>query len=156
MERNELMQEEEEIERQGFLDRFKNMFSHGDEYEDENELEPTAPAARASAGPRPLLRMESGRANSIYVRKDFRAMEDATATADRLKERRPVIVNFAHADPEVARRGVDFISGVVYALDGYYQKVGENVFLFTPSSMAIALEDTDEADRTSDLYGEIR
>ncbi len=155
MERSDLMQEDEEYERQGWIEKFKNMFSHGDEYEDEEPMEPSAPT-RTATSQRPLLRMEPGRGNSIYVRKDFRAMQDAQATADRLKERRPVIVNFAHADPDVARRGVDFISGVVYALDGYYQKVGEHVFLFTPSNMAIALEDTDDADRPGDLFGDIR
>lgn len=155
MERNELMQDEEEFERQGFLDRFKSMFSGGDHYEDEMDDEAPAPTSRSTASSRPLLRMDSAR-NAIYVRKEYRTMEDAVGAANRLKERRPVIVNFAHADPEMARRGVDFISGVVHALDGYYEKVSDHVFLFTPMNLAITPEGPEEADRSADVFGNLR
>ena len=40
-----------------------------------------------------------------------------------LKERKSVIVNLEYVNKDVARRIVDFISGGVYALDGYIQKV---------------------------------
>lgn len=72
-------------------------------------------------------------------------MQDAQAAADRLKERRAVIVNFERTDEDVARRGVDFISGVTYALDGFYEKVGEKVFLFTPANTAIVVDDSEPA-----------
>lgn len=156
MERNDLVEGDEDFERLGWIEKFKSMFSHGDEYDDDMPEEPRASAARAHAPQRPLLRMDASRGNTIYVRRDFRDMEDARVASDRLKERRPVIINFAHADPEAARRGVDFISGVVYALDGYYQKVGEQVFLFTPSNLLIDTEDQPASDRADDLYTDLR
>ena len=39
---------------------------------------------------------------------------------------------------------IDFISGVTYALNGFYERVGDKVFLFTPSNIIIADEDEAE------------
>jgi cell division inhibitor SepF len=153
MERNDLMQEEE-YDRPHWIDKFKNMFSHGDDEDEYEEEFAETPPARATARHTPLLRMDHGRGSAIFVRKDYRAMQDAQTAADRLKERRPVIVNFEHVEDDEARRGIDFISGVVYALDGFYEKVGEKVFLFTPSNTEIAVEDTEAGLRnaTAGLY----
>jgi len=52
-----------------------------------------------------------------------------------------VILNLEKATDEVARRVVDFVCGVTYALDGSYEKVGEKVFLFAPSNTIVTVED---------------
>jgi len=57
-----------------------------------------------------------------------------------LKERRSVIVNLEYVNKDVARRIVDFISGGVYALDGYIQKVSNSIFLVAPSNYEITNE----------------
>ena len=54
-----------------------------------------------------------------------------------LKEKRSVIVNLEYVNKDVARRIVDFISGGVYALDGYIQKVSNSIFLVAPSNYEI-------------------
>ena len=41
---------------------------------------------------------------------------------------------------ELARRIVDFTSGVTYALDGHMLRVGEEIFLFTPSHISITAD----------------
>ena len=69
------------------------------------------------------------------------ALADAQKAAEDLKERRPVIVNLEATEEEVARRVIDFISGVTYALNGYYERVGDKVFLFTPANIIIADEE---------------
>lgn len=158
MERNNLMQEEE-YDRQSWMDKFKSMFTHGDEEDEyEEDFPADAQPARAAARHTPLLRMDHARGSAIFVRRDYRAMQDAQTAADRLKERRPVIVNFEHVEDDEARRGIDFISGVVYALDGFYEKVGDKVFLFTPSNTEIAVEDGDTGIRSTPtgLYPDAR
>jgi cell division inhibitor SepF len=50
-------------------------------------------------------------------------------------------VNLEKADDDLARRVIDFISGVTYALNGFYERVGDKVFLFTPANIVIADED---------------
>ena len=57
-----------------------------------------------------------------------------------LKERKSVIVNLEYVNKDVARRIVDFISGGVYALDGYIQKVSNSIFLVAPSNYEITKE----------------
>ena len=54
--------------------------------------------------------------------------------------RRPVVVNLQGSQPDLARRIVDFASGVTYALDGHLLRVGEDIFLFTPAHVAITAD----------------
>jgi cell division inhibitor SepF len=69
------------------------------------------------------------------------------ASADHLKARRPVIVNLKDVDRDLARRVVDFTCGVTYAVDGQMQRIGEEIFLFTPSTVAVMAESSREGDR---------
>ncbi len=57
-----------------------------------------------------------------------------------LKENKSIIVNLEYVNKDVARRIVDFISGGVYALDGYIQKVSNSIFLVAPSNYEITNE----------------
>ena len=57
-----------------------------------------------------------------------------------IKEKKSVIVNLEYVNKDVARRIVDFISGGVYALDGYIQKVSNSIFLVAPSNYEITNE----------------
>ena len=57
-----------------------------------------------------------------------------------LKEKKSVIVNLEYVNKDVAIRIVDFISGGVYALDGYIQKVSNSIFLVAPSNYEITNE----------------
>ena len=57
-----------------------------------------------------------------------------------IKEKKSVIVILEYVNKDVARRIVDFISGGVYALDGYIQKVSNSIFLVAPSNYEITNE----------------
>ena len=57
-----------------------------------------------------------------------------------LKDKKSVIVNLEYVNKDVARRIVDFISGGVYALDGYIQKISNSIFLVAPSNYEITNE----------------
>ena len=54
-----------------------------------------------------------------------------------LKEKKSVIINLEYVNKDVTRRIVDFVSGGVYALDGYMQKVSNSIFLAAPSNYEI-------------------
>ncbi|MDQ7843222.1 MAG: cell division protein SepF [Armatimonadota bacterium] len=69
-----------------------------------------------------------------------RTFDDARDGADYLKMRRPIVVNLQGTPPDLARRIVDFTSGVTYALDGHLLRVGEQIFLFTPAHVAITAD----------------
>ena len=86
-----------------------------------------------------------------------RNMEDATVVADRIKDRVPVIMNLEGVEEAMARRIVDFIGGVVFALDGSLRKSGRAVFVCAPSDIPLEeLRATARARPTTlfDNYGE--
>ena len=66
---------------------------------------------------------------------------DAQEVADRFKNGQPVILNLQNADRELARRMIDFCSGVTYALSGSMDKVADQVFLLTPSNVEVSAEE---------------
>ena len=68
------------------------------------------------------------------------SFEQAEEICNYLKNRKSVIVNLEYVNKDVARRIVDFISGGVYALDGYIQKVSNSIFLVAPSNYEITNE----------------
>ncbi|MBI4278391.1 MAG: cell division protein SepF [Armatimonadetes bacterium] len=80
------------------------------------------------------------------------AYEEASAAADYLKARRPLVVNLQDAQGDASRRIVDFLSGVTYALDGHLYRVGEEIFLFTPSNVLITAESGRDASDGLDLF----
>src|SRR5439155_47855 len=56
-----------------------------------------------------------------------KTFDDARAAADYLKMRRSVVVNLRGTHTDLARRIVDFSSGVTYALDGHMLRVAEAI-----------------------------
>ena len=68
------------------------------------------------------------------------SFEQSEEICNYLKERKSIIVNLEYVNKDVARRIVDFISGGVYALDGYIQKVSNSIFLVAPSNYEITNE----------------
>jgi cell division inhibitor SepF len=74
----------------------------------------------------------------LIVPKSF---NDAQKVADKLKADVPVIINLQAADSDLAKRLIDFSSGLTYALDGAMQRVADRVFLLTPAHVTVSAED---------------
>ena len=66
-----------------------------------------------------------------------RSFEEADEVAKYLKERRAAVVNLHRLQRDYSQRTIDFLSGVVFALDGQIQKIGHNVILCTPKSINV-------------------
>lgn len=66
-----------------------------------------------------------------------KSFDDALAVVQSLREHRAVIMNMKALSVEQARRLLDFVSGAAHALDGHQKQVGEDIFLFSPSSVVI-------------------
>ena len=86
---------------------------------------------------------------------EHRVYEDSINIASYLRESKPVIINLKFLDADAGKRLIDFICGTAYAINGHMLKIGENIFLFTPSSVLISnsedqtqlekgIEDTDK------------
>ena len=66
---------------------------------------------------------------------------DAQEIADKFKQSVPVILNLQTTDGELAKRLIDFASGLTYALDGGMQKIAEKTFLLTPRNVEVSAEE---------------
>jgi len=67
-----------------------------------------------------------------------RTFEEMPQAIQALRERKSVVLNLTIMDPDQAQRAVDFVAGGTYALDGHQERIGESIFLFTPSCVQVS------------------
>lgn len=66
---------------------------------------------------------------------------DAQVIGDRFRNGQPVVVNLQANERDLARRMIDFCSGVTYALAGAMEKIDDQVFLLSPSNVEVSSEE---------------
>ncbi|MEE1926741.1 cell division protein SepF [Streptomyces sp. TRM 70351] len=94
---------------------------------------PHLPAARAA---RPA-EDRAGDGRQLVVAR-VRVFADARDVAEYLMERLPVLLDLSGAEPDVARRVLDFAGGVVFGLSGSMHRVDTDVFLITPVGIEVS------------------
>ena len=77
--------------------------------------------------------------------------ENASEIADQLKDKRTVVLNLESTNKDVARRLIDFLSGVAYAGEGKIKKVAANTYIITPYHVDIEGDLIDELENNG-LY----
>ncbi len=66
-----------------------------------------------------------------------RSFEEAEDIAVYLKKGSAAVINLHRLPREYSQRTIDFLTGVVFALDGSIQKIGTNVILCAPKSIPV-------------------
>lgn len=146
----------------GFVDELKKLtrpYSEDDtddyDYdEEEDDLEPEpAPAPRRSSfaapeqqntntntarrtGPARVVNLNSNSTMQVILVKPDR-FDTVSEIADHLRDKKAVVLNLESTNKDVARRLVDFLSGVAYALDGKIKKVAISTYILTPFNVEI-------------------
>ena len=69
-----------------------------------------------------------------------RSFDDAATIVQHLKDRKTIVLNLHLLDKEQSQRTIDFVCGAAHALNGKPQKVGDLVFVFTPSNVTLSVE----------------
>ena len=77
--------------------------------------------------------------------------ENASEIADHLKDKRTVVLNLESTNKDVARRLIDFLSGVAYAGEGKIKKVAANTYIITPYHVELEGDLIDELENNG-LY----
>ncbi len=77
--------------------------------------------------------------------------DDATAVADHLNAKRTVVLNLESSNKDVARRILDFLSGVAYANEGQIKKVANCTYIITPYNVGFMGDLLDELENNG-LY----
>jgi cell division inhibitor SepF len=124
--------------RPGSFDSMARGFSAG---RDDDGAAEYAPPPRPSYDrpERPLASVSQPQVQMAIV--EPRAFSEAQSIADKFKAGTPVIMNLGSADADLAKRLLDFASGLTYGLDGGLQKVSEKVFMLTPRNVDVSAED---------------
>jgi cell division inhibitor SepF len=74
-------------------------------------------------------------------RAEPKRFNDARDIGERFRQGIPVIMNLQATEDAIARRLVDFASGLVFALDGKIEMVASRVYLLTPANMEVSAEE---------------
>jgi cell division inhibitor SepF len=94
---------------------------------------------RTIASPRAM----GGSASAIH-KSEPKRFNEAREVADRFKEGTAVIMNLQSTEDSIARRLVDFASGLVYGLDGKIELVANRVYLLTPANVEVSAEEREK------------
>ena len=159
----------------GFLDEFKRL-AHPYEDEDDEEFEDDY-----EPSPRPVERRERERSvrsepsytspamDELEARRSNKVVniraatqlqvvlvkperfENASEIADHLREKRTVVLNLESTNKEIARRLLDFLSGMAYANEGKIKKVAISTYIITPYNVDILGDLIDELENNG-LY----
>ena len=160
----------------GFLDEFKRL-AHPYEDEDDEEFEDDY-----EPSPRPVERRERERSvrsepsynspamDELEARRSNKVVniraatqlqvvlvkperfENASEIADHLREKRTVVLNLESTNKEIARRLLDFLSGVAYANEGKIKKVAISTYIITPYNVDILGDLIDELENNGLYY----
>jgi len=156
----------------GIFDEFKRL-AHPYEDEEVDDFDDfDVPARTPERRERPERVERAPRSESSYVEDDRRSnkvvniraatqlqvvlvkpekFEDASAIADHLREKRTVVLNLESTNKEIARRLLDFLSGVAYANEGKIKKVAISTYIITPYNVDILGDLIDELENNG-LY----
>ncbi|MBR3149639.1 MAG: cell division protein SepF [Eubacterium sp.] len=157
----------------GFLDKVKDIITENDDdefdeyyddaasfntasrssrFEREREIAPPASYEREERQPeRPLRRPKNDKVVNIHTTAQLQVVlvkpekyEEAAAIADNLNERRTVVLNLESTNRDVARRLLDFLSGVAYANNGQIKRVANSTYIITPYNVDVMGDLIDE------------
>ena len=143
-----------------FIDDLKR-WANGDDTEDEleeftpvrkeREEEKIAPVTDfRKASNNKVVNINATTQLSVVLVKPER-YENAPEIADHLRERRTVVINLEQTNKDVAKRLIDFLSGVAYAMEGKMKKVANSTYMITPYNVDILGDLIDELENNG-LY----
>jgi cell division inhibitor SepF len=87
------------------------------------------------------LRLETVRRSRITVRRTVQSFEDVRRAVDGLREGTQQIINLEQTPADMSERLIDFMNGATYSIDGTVEKIGDQVYLFTPTNVIVDVED---------------
>lgn len=93
--------------------------------------------ARHDDNVRPLRLGDAGAAASRVAVVEVKDFDDVEAVGARYRTGQAVLFDLTRAERAVARRVVDFVAGLTYALRGELTKVGSRAFLLVPDGVEL-------------------
>ena len=146
-----------------FFDEIKRLARPYEDEEEDMYEEDFAPVGAARETPRERERdreaeRRSNKVVNIHTTTQLQVVlvnptrfENASEIADHLRDKRTVVLNLEQTDKNIARRLIDFLSGVAYANEGTIKKVALSTYIITPYNVEILGDLIDELENNG-LY----
>ena len=104
----------------------------GPQYQQQRDIPPPQPVRQSvSSG------SQSSLALRVFKPEKF---ENVPQIAEHLLNRKTIVLNLEDTNKETARRLIDFLSGVAYAIEGQIKRVGNGMFMVTPRDVELSSE----------------
>ena len=139
------------------LKKWTHPYDEDEDYDDEDELD-EAPPRREPSFERVKSEDRHNKVVNIHATTQLKVVlvkperfENAAEIADHLKEKRTVVLNLESTNKDIARRLIDFLSGVAYAGEGKIKKIAANTYIITPYHVDIEGDLIDELE-SSGMY----
>ncbi len=138
------------------MDKLKNVVGvEEDEYEQDDFItkssEPSDSYRSGKAGGNKVVSIPATTQLKVVLVKPEN-FEDASDIADHLNEKRTVVLNLESTNKEIARRLVDFLSGVAYANNGQIKRVANSTFIITPYNVDVMGDLLDELENNGVFF----
>ncbi|MBR4950645.1 MAG: cell division protein SepF [Clostridia bacterium] len=137
----------------GFMNRLSDMFKSEEEYdenydsyegeEENNEEEVAAPAAKAAPASKSTGSISSGASLEMKVVKPER-FDEVQMIGEHLLARRTVVLNLEDTNKETTKRIIDFLGGVVFAIQGKVRKVANATYVVTPKNVEVSSDSAEK------------
>ena len=152
----------------GIVDKFKRMWdAPDDEYEydeygyadeDEDDYEEPAPKSRdrdrvqGMGSKNKVVNINATAKLQVAIFKPERFGEETRTIADELMHTNTVVLNLEDTNKDMARRILDFLSGVAYANNGKIKRVATNTYIIIPSNVDLTGDDLLDELENSGVY----
>lgn len=128
------------------MDKVKKWFFEEDLEEEYEDVEiDTEETAKTSMFEKAKSTRTSDAVKALNANKDShlvlfepRAYSETQDIANYLKQKRAAVVNLHRLQKEQSKRVIDFLSGVIYAIEGDIQQIGPKIFLCTPKNIGVS------------------
>ena len=128
------------------MDKVKKWFFEEDSEEEYEDVEiDTEETAKTSMFEKAKSTRTSDAVKALNANKDShlilfepRAYGETQDIANNLKQKRAAVVNLHRLQKEQSKRVIDFLSGVIYAIEGDIQQIGPKIFLCTPKNIGVS------------------
>lgn len=118
----------------GFVDNLKRLIRPEDAYEEDEDMT-SAWAVPAGGSRRETLRKEVSIRTTTQLHVSIaqpRSLQELPAIADDLKAMMTVVLNVQELERDLARRVLDVLSGVAYALDANISRIAKDTYMILP------------------------
>lgn len=121
----------------------KSSFISDSTSQTERPAPPAYAPKRESRAPEKVVNLNAGSQLKVVLVKPDR-FEAAAEIADHLRDRRAVLINLEQTNKDIARRLIDFLSGVAYAQDGKIRRIASATYIITPFNVDLMGDQLDE------------